>query len=67
MSVRKVKTPAKMFTSDLAQIEDIVIYSVDRVDGVVGASLGPHGRNIIIESDLSGIPNKKHERWRIYI
>jgi chaperonin GroEL len=58
MSVRKVKTPSKMFTSDLDKLEPIIVNTVDRVAGIVGKSLGPHGRNIIIESDLSGIPNK---------
>lgn len=47
-----------MFTSDLDQLEPIIVNTVDRVAGIVGKSLGPHGRNIIIESDLAGIPNK---------
>ena len=58
MSVRKVKTPAKMFTSDLEQLENTIVNAIDRVSGIVGRSLGPGGRNIIIESELPGIPNK---------
>ena len=58
MSVKKVKSSAKMFTSDLELIENIIINTMDKISGIVGASLGPHGRNIIIESDLAGIPDK---------
>lgn len=58
MSVRKVKTPSKMFTSDLGQLEATIVNTIDRVANIVGSSLGPGGRNTIIESDLPGIPNK---------
>jgi chaperonin GroEL len=58
MSVRKVKTPAKMFTSDLDKLESIIVNTVDKISNIVGSSLGPGGRNVIIESDLPGIPNK---------
>lgn len=58
MSVRKVKTPSKMFTSDLSKLEKIIISTVDRLADIVGRSLGPGGRNVIIESDLPSIPNK---------
>lgn len=58
MSVRKVKTPAKLFTSDLGKLEQKIVSTIDRVAGIVGSSLGPGGRNIIIESDLPGIGNK---------
>lgn len=47
-----------MFTSDLDKLERTIINTIDRVAGIVGRSLGPGGRNIIIESDLVGIPNK---------
>lgn len=58
MSVRKVKTPSKMFTSDLNYLQNKVVTTIDKIAGVVGSSLGPGGRNVIIESDLAGIPNK---------
>ena len=57
MSVKKVKTPAKMFTSDLDELEAIIIRAINRVDGSVGSSFGPNGRIHIIESELPGIPN----------
>lgn len=58
MSVMKVKTPAKMFNSDLDKLQSMIVKTMDRISGIVGSSLGPGGRNVIIESDLPGIPNK---------
>ncbi len=58
MSIKKVKTPAKMFTSDLNKLETMVVSTMTRISNIVGCSLGPGGRNVIIESDLPGIPNK---------
>jgi len=58
MSVKKVKTPAKLFTSNLSHLEDTIVTTIDKVAGIVGSSLGPGGRNVILESDLPGIPNK---------
>lgn len=31
---------------------------MDKISNIVGSSLGPGGRNVIIESDLAGIPSK---------
>ena len=47
-----------MFTSDSVLLESIIVNTLDGIVGCVGKSLGPGGRNIIIESDLPGIPNK---------
>ena len=58
MSVRKVKTPAKMYNSNLSELQEIIVETMDEISNIVGSSLGPGGRNVIIESDLSGIPNK---------
>lgn len=58
MSIRKVKTPAKIFTSDIKKLESIIVKTIDKIDSIVGSSLGPGGRNIIIESELAGLPNK---------
>lgn len=58
MSIKKVKTPAKMFTSNLETLEQIIVRTMDKIDSIVGSSLGPGGRNVIIESELTGIPNK---------
>jgi chaperonin GroEL len=58
VSTKKVKTPAKIFNSDLAQLENMVVKAINKIDRIVGSSLGPGGRNVIIESELPGIPNK---------
>src|SRR6185369_3446187 len=58
MSTKKVKTPAKIFNSNLEQLEAMVVKAIDKIDRIVGSSLGPGGRNVIIESELPGIPNK---------
>lgn len=58
MSMRKVKTPAKIYTSDLSKLESIIVKTIDKIDAIVGSSLGPGGRNVIIESELPDIPNK---------
>ena len=58
MSIKKVKTPAKIYNSNLERLEKIIIETIDDITAIVGSSLGPGGRNIIIESDLPGIPNK---------
>lgn len=58
MSVRKVKTPAKLYKSDLGELQVMVLRSMDKIANIVGSSLGPGGRNVIIESDLIGIQNK---------
>jgi chaperonin GroEL len=55
---KKVKTSAKIFTSDLNRLEKTIVTTVDKIANIVGCSLGPGGRNVIIESDLPGIPNK---------
>ena len=58
MSVKKVKTPAKMYSSDLNQLEHIITTTMGKISNIVGSSLGPGGRNVIIESELPSIPNK---------
>lgn len=58
MSTKKIKSAAKIFNSDLAQLEAMVVKAIDKIDRIVGSSLGPGGRNVIIESELPGIPNK---------
>lgn len=58
MAVKKVKTPTKIFTSDITNLEDVIVRTMNKIDRIVGASLGPGGRNVIIESELPGIPNK---------
>lgn len=58
MSIRKVKTSSKLFVSDQQKIEDIVVRTMDRISRIVGATFGPGGRNVLIESDYPGLPNK---------
>jgi chaperonin GroEL len=58
MSVKKVKTPIKIFTSDIENLEKIILRTTTKIERIVGSSLGPGGRNTIIESELTGIPNK---------
>jgi chaperonin GroEL len=55
---RKVKSPAKMFTSDIGKLQKMIVATMDEISGIVGSSLGPGGRVVVIESDLQGIPNK---------
>lgn len=57
MSIRKAKTSAKMFISDQQRLQDIVLKTMNRISEIVGATYGPGGRNILIESDIPGIPN----------
>lgn len=55
---RKVKSAAKMFTSDIGKLQKMIVSTMDEISGIVGSSLGPGGRVVVIESDLQGIPNK---------
>jgi chaperonin GroEL len=55
---RKVKSSAKMFTSDIGKLQKMIVATMDEISGIVGSSLGPGGRVVVIESDLQGIPNK---------
>lgn len=57
MSIRKAKTSAKMFVSDQERLQEIVLKTMNRISDIVGATFGPGGRNILIESDIPGIPN----------
>ena len=58
MSSKKAKSAAKIFNSDLTQLEAIVLNTMNKIDQIVGSSLGPGGRPTLIESELPGIPNK---------
>lgn len=55
---RKVKSQVKIFVSNLNFLQKIIVSTMDKIAEIVGASLGPNGRNILIESDLPEIPNK---------
>jgi chaperonin GroEL len=58
MTVKKVKTPAKMYCSDPAKLQTITSMTMDEVAEIVGSSYGPGGKTTLIESEYPGIPNK---------
>ncbi|MDD5650770.1 MAG: TCP-1/cpn60 chaperonin family protein [Candidatus Nanoarchaeia archaeon] len=58
MSIKKVKTPTKMFTSNLNVLESLILSTLNEIESIVGSTLGPGGRNVLIESDLPDIPSK---------
>jgi len=58
MRVKKVKSPAKMFTSNPKVLQNVTVETMDEISGIVGKSFGPGGLNVLIESDYPGIPNK---------
>lgn len=47
-----------MFISDKKQLERIVLSTMAKISQIVGATLGPGGKNVLIESDYPGLPNK---------
>lgn len=56
--IRKVKTSPKMFVSNPKTLEKIVVETMNKISEVVGNTYGPGGKNILLESDYPGIPNK---------
>lgn len=58
MSHRKAKSAPKIFEIDSKTLKDTVLKTMHRVAEAVGRTMGPGGRNILIESDYPGIPNK---------
>lgn len=57
MSYRKAKSAPKIFEIDQDKLREKVLYTMHRISEAVGRTLGPGGRNILIESDFPGIPN----------
>lgn len=58
MSHRKAKTAPKIFEINSKVLKNKVLSTMHRVAEAVGRTMGPGGRNILIESDFPGIPNK---------
>jgi chaperonin GroEL len=58
MSYRKAKSAPKIFLTDKKKMKSLVLDTMSDVVEAVGRTLGPGGRNILIESDFPGIPNK---------
>lgn len=57
MTVKKVKSPAKMFCSDPGTLQEITSETMDEISNIVGSSYGPGGKTTLIESEYPGIPN----------
>lgn len=58
MSHRKAKDSAKIFISDKKILQKLVLRIMSQVANIVGSTLGPGGKNCLIESDYPGIPHK---------
>jgi len=58
MSHRKAKTAPKIFEIDQETLQRKVLKTMYRVSEAVGKTMGPGGRNILLESDFPGMPNK---------
>lgn len=58
MSHRKAKTAPKIYEIDQKVLKEKVLKTMYRVSEAVGRTMGPGGRNILIESDYPGIPSK---------
>jgi len=58
MTVKKVKTPAKMYCSSPDRLKQITSQTMDEIAEIVGSSYGPGGKTTLIESEYPGIPNK---------
>lgn len=58
MSYRKAKTAPKIFEVDQQTLKNLVLKTMSRVSEMVGRTMGPGGRNILIESDFPGIKDK---------
>lgn len=58
MSHRKAKTAPKIFITDQAKLKSLVLETMQEISDAVGRTMGPGGRNTLIESDFPGIPNK---------
>lgn len=58
MSHRKAKSAPKIFETSPERLKKKVINTMRRVAEAVGSTMGPGGRNVLIESDFPGIPNK---------
>lgn len=57
MSYRKAKTMPKIFETRPDKLKETVLFTMKRMSDIVGSTLGPGGKNVLIESELPGIPN----------
>jgi chaperonin GroEL len=58
MSYRKAKTAPKIFEINQETLKKLVLKTMGAVSEAVGRTMGPGGRNILIESDFPGIKDK---------
>ena len=58
MAHRKAKSAPKIFMSDKKELQGIVLRTLERASDIVSSTLGPGGRNCLIESDYPGLPNR---------
>lgn len=56
-SIKKVKSPAKVINSELSSISGKVLKTMKIISDVVGSTLGPSGRPVLLESDSYGKSN----------
>jgi chaperonin GroEL len=56
MSYAKVKSVAKKITPEGPELDKIVLHTMGRISKVVGATLGPGGRPVIIERQELNLP-----------
>jgi chaperonin GroEL len=58
MAHRKAKTAPKIFEIDQEILKKKVLKTMYRVSEAVGRTMGPGGKNMLLESDYPGMPNK---------
>lgn len=58
MSHRKAKTTPKIFISDRELIKRRVLEITKKIADIVGCTLGPGGRTVLLESDLQGVSHR---------
>jgi chaperonin GroEL len=58
MTVKKVKSPSKLYCSNPSVLRKITSQTMDEISSIVGSSYGPGGKTTLIESEYPGIPNK---------
>jgi len=58
MTSGKAKTASKIFISNPTVIKHKVLTTLNKISAIVGSTMGPHGRNCLIESDFNEIPSK---------
>lgn len=58
MSYRKAKTAPKTYTANPTDIKRIVLETMNDISSLVGGTLGPGGKVMLLESDHVGIPDR---------